>query len=158
MKILVPGWSWGLWRHFLRFLARSGGDFWRSWGEDGPKMDARGRSWQQVAAKIGHDSAKMTVLGSVWQLLGGSWEHFWLLFSRSLEKWPKCKNEQHYGTFGVFFGRWGLLWRVLEAVLGGFWELCWKMLAPRWCFLSYLRGCLDILAPRLANKSARCDR
>ena len=28
---------------------------------------------------------------------------------------------------------------------------------PRWCFLGYLRRCLDILAPRLANKGARCS-
>ena len=38
--------------------------------------------------------------------------------------------------------------RVLEAVLGGFWELCWKMLAPRWCFFEYLDRCCGILVPR----------
>ena len=93
-------------------------------GEVGAKMGPRWTqdrpSWQQVAPKMGHDSAKMAMLGSVWELLGGSWEHFCLLFSRSLEKWPKCKNEQHYNTLDSFFGGWGLLWRVLEAVLGAF--------------------------------------
>ena len=43
-------------------------------GEVGAKMDPRwtqdGPSWQQVAPKMGHDGAKMAILGSVWQLLG----------------------------------------------------------------------------------------
>ena len=53
-------------------------------GEVGAKMGPRwtqdGPSWQQVAPKMGHDSAKITMLGSVWELLGGSWEHFWIRF------------------------------------------------------------------------------
>ena len=32
--------------------------------------------------------------------------------------------------------------------MGGFWELCWKMLAPRWCFSEYLERCCGILVPR----------
>ena len=51
---------------FRKFLPKLG----RRWAQDG-------RSWRQVAPKMGHDSAKMTMLGSVWELLGGSWEHFW---------------------------------------------------------------------------------
>ena len=54
-----------------------------------------------------------------------------------------------------FFGVWGLLWRVLEAVLGGFWELCWKMLAPRWCFFGYLGRCCGILVPRWRTGAPR---
>ena len=46
------GWSWGVWGSFLRFLVRCGGDFWRSWGEDGPKMDAR---WAKLAASCAQD-------------------------------------------------------------------------------------------------------
>ena len=67
---------------------------------------------------MGHDSAKMTMLGSVWELLGGSWEHLLLLFSRSFEKWPKCKNEQHYSTFARFLG--------VGASSGGSWRLSWE--------------------------------
>ena len=37
---------------FLRFLVRSGGDFWRSWREDVPKMDAR---WAKLAASCAQD-------------------------------------------------------------------------------------------------------
>ena len=57
--------------------------FWRDmveiFGEVGAKLSPRlildGPSWQQLAPKMAHDSAKMTMLGSVWELLG-SWEHF----------------------------------------------------------------------------------
>ena len=50
-------------------------------GQDDVKMLSGGRvlEWRkmgQVGPKMGHDSAKMTMLGSVWELLGGSWEHF----------------------------------------------------------------------------------
>ena len=36
----------------------------------GPRWTQDGPSWQQVAPKMGHDSAKMTMLGSVLELLG----------------------------------------------------------------------------------------
>ena len=91
-------------------------------GEVGAKMDPRwtqnGPSWQQVAAKMGHDGAKMAILSSVWELLGGSWEHFWSPFSRSLEKSPKCKNDQLSITFGGFLG--------VGASSGGSWRLSWE--------------------------------
>ena len=67
-----PGWFWGLWGPFLRFLARSGGDFWRSWSEDGPKMDAR---WAKLAASCGQD-------GPWWRQdghLGFSLKGFWVV-------------------------------------------------------------------------------
>ena len=45
-------------------------------GEVGAKMGPRwtqdGPSWQQVAPKMGHDGAKMAILGSVWELFGRS--------------------------------------------------------------------------------------
>ena len=77
-----------------------------------------------------------------------------LLFLRSLEKLLKYKNDQRYNTFAVFFWL-GPLRRVLEAVLGGFWELCWKMLAPRWCFFGYLGRCCGILVPRWRTGAPR---
>ena len=46
---------------FKKFLQKLG----RRWAQDG-------RSWRQVAPKMGHDSAKMTMLGSV---LGALWGH-----------------------------------------------------------------------------------
>ena len=72
------------------------GGFWResveSFGEVGAKMDPRwaqdGPSWQQVAPKMGHDSAKMTMLGSVWELLGGSgsiFDYFVAIFGKMTE-------------------------------------------------------------------------
>ena len=47
-----------------------------------------------------------------------SWEHFCLLFLRSLEKLPKRKNNQHSITFGGFLG--------VGASSGGFWRLSWE--------------------------------
>ena len=81
------------------------------WAQDGP-------SWQQVAFKMGQDSTEMTMSGSVWELLVGSWEHFWSLFSLSLEKWLKCKNDQHSFTFAGFLG--------VGASSGGSWRLSWE--------------------------------
>ena len=65
------------------------------WAQDGP-------SWQQVALKMGHDSAKMTMLGSVCELLGvlGA---FSVIFSKSFGNLPKCKNDQRSITFASFF-------------------------------------------------------
>ena len=39
--------------------------------------------------------------------------------------------------------------------MGGFWELCWKMLAPRWCFFEYLERCCGILVPRWRTGAPR---
>ena len=39
--------------------------------------------------------------------------------------------------------------------MGGFWELCWKMLAPRWCFFGYLGRCCGILVPRWRTGAPR---
>ena len=64
-----------------------------------------GPSWQQVAAKMGHDSAKMTVLGSVWQLLEGSWEHFWLLFR---DLWKNGRSVKTNNTTALLVVFWGL--------------------------------------------------
>ena len=98
------------------------GDLVEIFGEVGAKMGPRwtqdGLSWQQVAPKMGHDGAKMVIVGSVWELLGGSWEYFRSLFSRSLEKWLKCKNDQHSVTFGGFLG--------VGASSGGSWRLSWE--------------------------------
>ena len=47
-----------------------------------------------------------------------SWDHLWSLFSRSLQKWRKCKNEQHYSTLGGFLG--------VGASSGGSWRLSWE--------------------------------
>ena len=41
------------------------------------------------------------------------------------------------------------------AVFGRFLELCWKMLAPRWCFFRYLGRCCSILVPRWRTGAPR---
>ena len=50
--------------------------------------------------------------------MGESWNHFWSLFLRSLEKWLKYKNDQHSITFGGFLG--------VGASSGGSWRLSWE--------------------------------
>ena len=117
-------------------------------GEVGAKMGPRwtqdGPSWQQVTPKMGHDGAKMALLASVWEALGGSWEQFWSLFSRSWEKLPKCKNDKHYSTFATILG--------VGASSGGSWRLSWEG------FGSYVGRCwlqndvfLDILRDVVAS-------
>ena len=80
-------------------------------GEVGAKMGPRWTqdrpSGQQVAAKMGHDSAKMTVLGSVWQLLGRSWEHFFINFISDLLKNGRSVKTINAPSLLVLFGGWG---------------------------------------------------
>ena len=131
MLLKVSGALW------WRFLAKMG----PRWGQDGP-------SWQQVGPKMGHDSAKMTMLGSVW----GPGSIFGHCF-RDLCKNGRSVKTDNSATLFMFFGGWGLLWRVLEAVLGGFWELCWKMLAPMFFWISW--EMLWHLRAKMAHRSAK---
>ncbi len=85
---------------------------------------------------------------SVWKLFGGPGSIFSYFFRDLWNNDRSVKTTNPPSLLVVCFGGWGLLRRVLEAVLGGFWELCWKMLAPRWCFFGYLGRCCGILAPR----------
>ena len=101
-------------------------------GEVGAKMGPRwtqdGPSWQQVAPKMGHDGAKMAILRSVWELFGWSWDHLWSLFLRFLQKWPKCKNDQHYSTFAIILGVGASSrgsWRLPWERFGGYVGRCW---------------------------------
>ena len=41
-----------------------------------------------------------------------------MTFSRSWEKWPKCKNDQHYSSFATILG--------VGASSGGSWRLPWE--------------------------------
>ena len=43
----------------------------------GPKWTQDVPSWQQVAPKMDHDSAKRCMLGSDWELLGGPGSDLW---------------------------------------------------------------------------------
>ena len=42
-------------------------------------------SWQQVASKMGHVSAKMAMLGSVWEALAEFREHFLSILADALD-------------------------------------------------------------------------
>ena len=56
-------------------------------------------TWSQDGAKSLQVGAKMAIL----RPFGKLFKHFWWSWERSLEKLPKCKNEQRYNTFAVFF-------------------------------------------------------
>ena len=99
-------------------LEISGAIWWNFLAKMGPRWTQDGPSWQRVAPKMGHDGAKMAILGSVWELFGWSWDYLWSLVSRSLEKWLKCKNDQHSITFGGVLG--------VGASSGGSWRLSWE--------------------------------
>ena len=68
-----PGRSWGtFWRPARDFQGISpqvGAKMGTRWAELGP-------SWEQVATKMGHDSAKLAILGSTWEVLGAFWDYF----------------------------------------------------------------------------------
>ena len=49
---------------FKEFLCRLA----RRWAKLGP-------SWEQVATKLGQDSAKLAILGSTWEVLGAFWDY-----------------------------------------------------------------------------------
>ena len=87
-----------VWGRFLRFLARCGVDFWRSSGEDGPKMGARLRQDGPSWALDGHLEATWGAILVIFGFPGVS----------KLES--SCQNTQEYGflTSGDLF--WIILW------------------------------------------------
>ena len=76
---------------------------------------------------------------------------------RSLEKRPKCKNEQHYSVLATFWGLGGSGWRLLGSILGdlrhklgslgrswrqvgNFLATCWEKVGRRWPKMTNLSG------------------
>ena len=51
----------------------------------GPRRTQDGPSWQQVAPKMGHDSAKMALSGSVWEFLDADLVTFFAIFGKMAE-------------------------------------------------------------------------
>ena len=79
----------------------------------------------QNLAQVGQDSANLAPRASKlgprwpsWGHVGSFFEHFWWSWEQSLEKWPKCKNEQHYSVLATFWGLRGSGWRLLGGILG----------------------------------------
>ena len=86
----------------------------------GARWAKLGPSWEQVATKMGQDSAKLAILGSTWEVLGACWEHFGTVMAHGLysRKPTKTLGKQR---FLVFWGAWeGAVTRKsgLGAVLG----------------------------------------
>ena len=72
----------------------------RRWAQNG-----RSSSWQEVATKMGQDSAKLAILGSTWEVLGACWEHFGSILAHGLDSRKPTKT---WGKqcFWVFWGAW----------------------------------------------------
>ena len=107
------------------------GRFWAILDRRGmPKMAAR---WPNLAPKWGQDGTKKAQDGACLTILRPlgepSWP-FWRSWGRSLQKWPKCKNEYHYGVLATFSGLGRSGWRLLG--------LFWRILARSWAILGDL--------------------
>ena len=63
------------------------------------KLSGKWPKMVQVGTKLAPRSAQLGSLGSHLDDFGRSW-------GRSLHKWPKCKNEPHYGALAK---KWGLV-------------------------------------------------
>ena len=102
-----------------------------------PKMAARCPNLAprcgQVGAKMAQDGDYLAILKPIGRHLG----HFGRSWERSPQKWPKCKNEHHYGVLATFSGVGGSGWRLLG--------LSWGILARSWAILGDHWG---MLAPR----------
>ena len=68
------GASWGVLGGCGAILEDFFGDIGAKMGATCAKLEP---SWQQVAPKMGHVSAKIAMLGSFWEALAEFWEYFW---------------------------------------------------------------------------------
>ena len=112
LKFRLQGLSWS--RRFLAIWWRFLTKLRRRWSQDGRKM---GQVGSKLCPKMGHDSQDDHV-GVSLGVFGKVLQAFLITFLRSLEKWPKCKKEEHYGTLGGFLG--------VGASSGGSWRLSWE--------------------------------
>ena len=99
-----------IWRRFLAEMVPRG-------TQDGP-------SWQQVAPKMGHDGAKMAILGSVWSFLGGPGTTCGHFFRDLWKNGRSVKTNNTTALWVVFWGSGlplegpgGCLGKVLGAML-----------------------------------------
>ena len=88
-------------------------------------------------------------------------EHFWWSWERSLEKWPKCKNEQHHSVLAAFLGLGVCGWRLLGSILGdlghklGSLGRSWRQV---WSFLARCCEKVGRTWPKIANLSGKRER
>ena len=113
--------------------------------------------WSQDGAKILQVGAKMVILRPFGELFGT----FWWSWERSLEKWPKCKNEQPSSVLATFWSLGGSGWRLLGSILG---DLGHKLgsLGRSWRQVgNFLATCCEKVGRRwaqMANLSRKSER
>ena len=83
---------------------------------------------------MGHDSAKLAILGSTWEVLGACWEHFGTILAHGLDSRKSTKTNGKHMFFSILGylggggdskiwswsspGRsWGTLWRAARDFL-----------------------------------------
>jgi hypothetical protein len=133
----------------MRFGSRLGLHFHSFWALPGPQDEPRQRQDRRREPQVG---TKMGQLGRKTANLTPRLDHFSVSWGWPFKKGRGVKTNNPLSVLMVFW-RFGCLRRVLEVILGGFSELCWTMLAARWCFSGYLGLCYGILEPRWANRS-----
>ena len=104
---------------------------WPIWANFGQARDAqKSGKMAELGAKMGPRWPKM---GLVWPSccrLGSYLGHFGTSWGRSLQKWPKYKNEHYYGVLATFSGLGESGWRLLGR--------SWGILARSWAILGDL--------------------
>ena len=122
-------------------------DFRRFWtGAGCPKWRQDGRTWRQDGANMAQDGACLAILRPIGKYL---W-HFWGSWGRSLQKWPKCKSEHHYGVLATFSGLGESCWKP--------WGLSWKVLARSWGVLGDLGLNLGPFWQHVGTKMAKMSQ
>ena len=104
-----------------------------------------GGKMAELSAKMGQDGAKKAqneACLAILRPIGRSW-------GRSLQKWPKCKNEHHYEVLATFSRLGGSGWMLLG--------LSWGVLARSWAILGDLAlklgPCWQDVGTKLAKMS-----
>ena len=83
---------------------------WPIWADFGQAREAQnGSKMTELGAKMAQDGAYLAILRPIGRHLG----HFGRSWGRASQKWPKCKNEHHYGVLATFSGLGGSGWRLL---------------------------------------------
>ena len=144
-----------LWRVLTMISQQIGVWMGAGWVKVAPSWCKMRPSWTMLAPRWRLDAQWGVFWVDFRRILDRFWEHFstWAVsWEQSLQKWSKCKNEQHYSVLAIFSGLGGSFfhvfccWSGLLRRLGHCFEpcclqdrlfcvtfgLCCDMLAPRW--------------------------
>ena len=98
----------------MAICARFSEKFSAGWREDGRKMGEVRAKLAASCDQLGHDSAKLAILGSTWEVLGACWEHFGIILAHGLDSRKPAKTYGKHRFFGIL----GCLKRWLKHFFG----------------------------------------